>query len=516
MTDQKLEYNTRTWRLFEIALGLFTWSIILSPIWLGILFPQAVVYFLTLLTLYWSYLAIMNTVGLMIGYKKYKDELSEDWYQLCTQLDFAKLPDKVTLPNNLESVKHFILIPCVSEPYEVLNDTFSSIANQTYPTKSMTVVFTVEEKYSERVLKDIERVVAPHRKNFDQILTYVHPAGIPGEAKGIGGANRTWGAKHAVAELKSQGRNIQDYIFSSFDADHILHEQYLARLTHLYLTTDGRNNHFFSTSVHLFNNNHWRVHSMMRIEANFVTLGTLASRSASWGLSSLTKDTFAAYSCSLQTVLDANYWDVQLGQDDTLFFWRAFFKRDGNFKLASHYVPYSADAVEGKNFVDSHRSLYKQLLRWGWGALEFPMSMVGFIKNKKIPLWKKALWIYDHLKTRVVLVNIVYLLTFGFALLTLVNPSVKQSSFAYSLPDTMSLILTFTLVFLLPPTYYRSKLTPPMPKEWSIWKRILINFEGLLVVGNLLTFSFFPFIDAQTRMMLGKRMKDLYHTPKVR
>ena len=39
--------------------------------------------------------------------------------------------------------------------------------------------------------------------------------------------------------------------------------------------------------------------------------------------------------------------------------------------------------------------------------------------------------------------------------------------------------------------------------------------EGPLIVINLLTFSFFPFLEAQTRMLLGKKMKDLYFTTKM-
>ena len=255
---------------------------------------------------------------------------------------------------------------------------------------------------------------------------------------------------------------------------------------------------------------------MMRIEATFVTLGTLSSRSIPRGVSHLTQDTFAAYSSSLITLIDADFWDVQLGIDDTIYFWRAFFARDGDFSMATHFVPYSADAVEGKNFLESHKSLYKQLLRWGWGVLEVPVSLKGFIKNKNIPFWKKTLWVYDHLKTRVVMINTVFLLTFGFALLTLANPDVKQSNFAYSVPDTMSLILTFALLFFIPPLYYRNKLAPPKPAEWPWWKKVLGDLESVFIIVNLLTFSFFPFVEAHTRMMLGKKMKDLYHTPKFR
>ncbi|NMB70312.1 hypothetical protein GYA27_03875 [candidate division WWE3 bacterium] len=342
----------------------------------------------------------------------------------------------------------------------------------------------------------------------------MHPAGIPGEAKGAAAANRTWGAKNAVKALTESGENIRNYIFSTIDADHILHPQYVARLTHLYLSTDRRDNHYFSTAVHLFNNNLWRVPSMMRIEANAVTLGSLSD----WIVSKRAlKDTFSSYSASLQTLIDADYWDVTLGVDDTIFYWRAFFARDGDFEGVPHYIPYSADAVEGKNFIDSHVRLYRQLLRWGWGAIDFPLSMKEFLKNKKIKTWIKFEWLLKHIEKRVILINIVFLITFGFGIVTLVNPYVKQSNFAYSLPNIMSAILTITLVFLIPSTYYRNKLAGPPPKNWNIFKKAgVVLIEGPLVIINLLTYSFFPWIDAQTRLMLGKKMQDLYHTPKVR
>jgi len=252
---------------------------------------------------------------------------------------------------------------------------------------------------------------------------------------------------------------------------------------------------------------------LMRIEANSVTLGSLSD----WVLSGGDiKDTFSAYSCSLQTLIDADYWDVALGVDDTIFYWRAFFARDGDFKGVAHYIPYSADAVEGQDFMDSHRSLYKQLLRWGWGAIDFPLSVKEFLVNKKIKLSKKLAWLNRHLQHRVILINLVFLITFGFGIVTLVNPQVKQSSFAYSLPRIMSYILTITLVFLIPGTLFRNKLTIPIPKSWPFWRKALTILEGPLVILNLLTFSFFPLLEAQTRMMLGKKLTDLYHTPKVR
>lgn len=500
-------------RTFEIILGLSTWSFLLSPVWLGILYPPAIVYLLTFLAIYWSYLAYRHVYGIIKGYNQYKKELLVDWWSECTKLDYANLPDKETLPASLNDARHLLLIPAVNESAAVLKDSIESVLNQTIPLNQLTLVYTIEEKYAEQTTQVIKEIIGERITQLNKLLIYAHPRGIPGEAVGAGAANRTWGAKHAVEDLRVAGENIRNYIFSTIDADHVLDRQYLARLTHLYLTNDRRDNKYYTTAVHLFNNNLWKVPTVMRIEANAVTLGTLSD----WIVAKRgTKDSFSAYSASLQTLIDADYWDVSLGVDDTIFYWRSFFVRNGDFEGVPHFIPYSADAVEGRSYLDSYRSLYKQLLRWGWGAIDFPLSMKEFVVNPKIKLSKKIAWTLKHLEKRVLLINMVFLITFGFALLTTVNPNVKQTNFAYSLPNIMSLILTATLVFMVPGTIIRHKLALPFPKSWPIWKKFLAFLEGPLIILNLLTFSFFPFIEAQTRMLFGKKMKDLYHTPKLR
>jgi len=499
-------------RVLEMSLGVMTWTLLTSPMWLGIIYPPAIVYTLTLFTVYWSYLAAKHSFGLFLGYRKYKEELKVDWAEEFHKLDFSVLPDPATLPESKESLRHLILIPAVNEPVGVLKESIESIFSQTFDTKKITLVYTIEEKYSEETSKAIREIVGDRISQLERLLIFVHPRGIMGEAIGAAAANRTWGAKHAVEVLRNESANIRNYIFSTIDADHVLHPQYISRLAHLYLSTERRDNHYYSTAVHLFNNNLWRVPVMMRIEANAVTMGSLSDWSASKGA---LKDSFSSYSASLQTLIDADYWDVALGVDDTIFYWRAFFIRNGDFDGIPHYIPYSADAVEGRNYIDSHVRLYRQLLRWGWGAIDFPLSMKEFMKNKKIPVSKKIGWIFKHIERRVILINIVFLITFGFGLVTLVNPYVKQSNFAYSLPYSISLLLSSILVLIIPITYLKIKIVGPIPKNLPLIRKIIFLLEGPLVVINLLTFSFFPFLDAQTRMMFGKKMKDLYFTPKM-
>ncbi len=500
-------------RLLEMVLGILTWGLLTSPIWLGIVYPTAIVYMLTFFTVYWSYLAARHTIGLYLGYKKYQEEMLVDWRSEYDKLDYKTLPDPATLPESKEAIKHFILIPAVDEPEEVLRDSIDSIFKQTFPVSQIVLVYSIEEKYSPGTIERINKIMGERKLQLHKFMIFVHPAGIVGEAIGAAAANRTWGAINTVEELKKSGENIRNYIFSTIDADHVLNPQYLTRLSHLYLITPRRDNHYYSTAVHLFDNNIWRVPFMMRIEANAVTMGSLSD----WSVSKRQfKDTFSSYSSSLQTLIDANFWDVSLGVDDTIFYWRAFFVRNGDFDGVPHYIPYSADAVEGKNYIDSHVRLYKQLLRWGWGAIDFPLSMKEFMKNKKIALGIKLRWLIKHIERRVILINIVFLITFGFGLVTLVNPYVKQSNFAYSLPNIMSTILSITLIFLIPSSYLRMKLVRPFPKNWPFWRKVLVFLEGPLIMLNLLTYSFFPWVHAQTKMLFGKKMKDLYHTPKVR
>ena len=506
------KHDKKIHRILETVPGLLTWSVLLSPIWLGIVFPEMLVYMIIALTVFWAYMATRYSFGMLRGYNFYKEEMAIDWLARCQGLDFSLLLEPQTIPSKLADVKHFILIPAVNEPYEVLKPAFDSFCSQTFPRDQVVLVYTIEEKYSKQTIETLHELFNGRDREFADVLIYVHPAGIPGEAIGAGAANRTWGAKHAVADLRNRDENFRNYIFSTFDADHVLNDKFLSRLTHLYLTSDERDNKFYQSAVALFDNNYWQVPIFMRIEATSVALGGLAE----WAIRGKLKDTFAAYSSSLKTLVDVDYWDVTLGVDDQIFYWRAFFKRNGNFVGVPHYIPYSADAVMGRNFGDSCRSLYKQLLWWGWGVIDFPLSVKGFMKNGEVPLHLKIAWMFRHLEKRILLIDSVFLITFGFGILSLTNPSIKQATFAYSLPNIMSLILTSTLVFFLPITIIRFKIVKPMPANWSFWRRTLAVLEAPLVTINMLSFSFFPQVEAQTRMLLGKKMKDLYHTPKIR
>ncbi|MFH1565651.1 MAG: hypothetical protein ABIB98_00415 [bacterium] len=496
-------------RVLEFVPGFITWITLLSPIWLGILAPRVMMFFLTFLAIYWIYRASIHAWGTLRGLKLYHKEIKIDWLKKCRELKFSELPDKEELPKSFLDLKHFILIPTVSEGFEVLEPAFKALWESNYPIKNFFLVVSIEKK-GEKIVKDSLKMIK-EKYPFKNVLIYTHPADIPGEVTGVGSPNRAWGAKHAISDLKKEGYQIKDFVFTTLDSDTVVHKEFFARLTYEYLITEKRLNKFFSTALFLFNNNLWKVPMQMRIEANSVTLGTLSS----WVIEKHTRETFSCYSAALQTLIDANFWDVTT-IDDSVFFWRAFFARNGDFEGRCYFIPVSNDAVQGETFVKSHISLYKQLVRWGWGSIVFPISMYGFIKGKNIPKTSKLLWTFSKFERHFIWRTIAFLITFGFTILTLVSKNIRHSAAVYNLPQIISLILSSALVLIIPVTYFRLKIAKEMPKEWPWWRKTLVYLEGPLIMLNLLTYSFIPFLEAETKMMFGKKFKKTYYTPKIR
>src|SRR3989338_7822662 len=191
-------YDKQIHRFLEILLGTLTWGFLTSPVWLGILYPPAIVYTLTLLTVYWCYMAFKHTWGLGKGYNIYKKEITVDWWGKCKELTFSILPDKPTLPNSLSEVKHLIVIPVVNESEKVIEGFINSLLDQSFPINQITLAFTIEEKFAKEEQARILKVFGDRVSMLGNLFVYIHPGDIFGEAKGDGGANRSWGCKNAV------------------------------------------------------------------------------------------------------------------------------------------------------------------------------------------------------------------------------------------------------------------------------------------------------------------------------
>nr|MBP7927798.1 hypothetical protein [Patescibacteria group bacterium] len=180
MTEEFVQkHEKKIYRGFEILLGVLTWLLFFSPIWLGLIAPEIIIFYITFLTIYWSYLAFKHSYGIIVGYKKYREEMATDWLAEYKALDFNVLPEKDTLPASKDSLGFFVLIPVVNESENILRDSFNSLLAQTLDLKQILLVYTVEERYASEIIARIHTVTDEHKSKFADILTFVHPAGIP-------------------------------------------------------------------------------------------------------------------------------------------------------------------------------------------------------------------------------------------------------------------------------------------------------------------------------------------------
>lgn len=518
MIKQLVEkHDSKVQRFFEIVPGFFIWVILLSPVWAGKAFPYVMVDLLTILAIYWFYRASLNTVGTIIGYERVRRDIKKDWLKLCTDLQNVTLPSPETLPQKQFLPKQLVVYPQIMPKYEVLKTSLDGIINQNYPQELIYVAISSEErsivKAPEEYEKMKQRIKDEYPQFGDRLMFFEHPFGLPGEVIGAA-SNRRWGASNAVKMLESRGERIEDFLVTSPDEDIVFHPQFLAAATYQYLINPNRERRFYQTALYTFNNNYWEVPILVRVLCASLTIPVMASSV----IEKHKRETYSCYTLSLDVLKKVDYWDPAYGIDDTTFYWRPFFYFKGDWECEVFFVPLSADAVYDPSYIKNHREQYKQYLRWGWGVITFPLGLKGLLTHTEVPLLQRLDKIWHLFEVFIFWKVLAYLLTFSIPIVLLLNPQLQELVIWYTLPNTISNIMGLAVIFLLPTTIYKALIAPPKPKDWSMLKYFgTLIIEAPMNIITLMTFSFLPFIEASTRMMIGqKSAKSVTWSNKVR
>lgn len=505
-------------RVLEIVPGFLIWLFILSPLWAGRLFPEIMAELLIVLAVYWLYKAVLTTVGASIGLYKAHKAKQEDWLSKCYDLAEYDLPDPEHLPVGQFLPKHLLVYAQRVPNYEVLRGTLVGITKQNYPLELIYISVSFEERSIVKMQPgEAEEVMQKLKDTFpefgDRLMFFVHPANIEGEAIGAA-ANRTWGAKSAVAELNKRGEIINDFLITAPDEDIIFHPQYLAACTYKYLTAPKRKQKFYQTALYTFNNNYWDVPILIRVLMTSLTIPVLAS--------SITevhkRETWSCFTLSLEVMVRVDYWDTSYGIDDTTFYWRPYFHFNGDWYCEVFFIPLSADAIYDPGYIKNHKEQYKQYLRWGWGVVSFPIGMKGLLASRRIPLMQRLIKMYHLFEVFIFWKVLAYLLTFSIPIILILNPMFNELVIWYAIPNTLSTIMGISFLFLVPNTIYKALIVPTPPKHWSQLRYIAtLIVEAPLNIITLFLFSTFPFVEASTRYMVGqKESKAVSWSTKVR
>ncbi len=478
-------------KVLEILPGVTTWIALTSPIWLSFALPYAVAYLILIADVYWLLNALRISALILVGYKKTESAKKQNWLKRL----------KNEYRNEWEDYYQLILVPTYKEALYILAPTINALVNSDYPKGKILIAVGFEDRDSPDKIKEVTSYLKKYERRIGGVFTSVHPYGLPGEVAGQG-SNKNWMINHLVPQLKEKGINTDKVFVTTLDADFTVHPQFLAGALHKYLSTpkDVRDKRSF-TGVFLYHNNYWQTPTPMRLMATGTSFWQMAEM-----VGSDKYINYSSMSISLKSLLDIGLWIPNKVNDDSGFYWKAYFHFNGDYKVLPHFLPISADAVQDETMLKTFQNQYLQIKRWAYGVEHLPFIVKQYFK-KEIDFWDKTdkliFVIWGYLKWGFLAIFI----TFGGLIIPIVNPNFRESVIAVYLPVISSWILSAAFLGLFTTIYVHEKTAPPRPANWSLFQKVWSYLQWLLIPIILITISSLPAIDAQTSLMFGRKLE---------
>ena len=478
-------------RIFEIIPGFTSWSIIIFLIILAMIAPVACAVIIIVFDFYWIIRTMYLTTLLIMAHRRLALERDRDWLADC---------DRLTVPKQWGDIYHLVIFPIYKEGPEILHSSLMALRQCEYPKDKIIVVLAFEERNNES-RKNAAMLENEFKADFRGYLSTFHPDGLPGEGR-TKGANASWAAKRAKEFLDAKKIVYENVVISCFDADTCVEKGYFGCLTYHFLTHPKPHQASYQP-MPVYNNNIWHAPSFARLVE---ISSSFCQMIESMRLEKFV--TFSSHSMSFKTLVDIDYWPLDMVSDDSVVYWKAFLFYKGDYRVVPLYITVSMDVAYSSNFFKTIMVQYRQKRRWAWGVENFPFLMKGFRDDKDMPFLLKLKRSYHLLESHitwaiwaVIIVLIAPLpILFGGAFF-------NQTSIGYNLPHITGLLLNFTLGTSLVWVLLSRMLLPPRPPDVKKIKSLFMFAEWILVPLIVLILGSTPALDAQTRLMMAKYMK---------
>jgi len=493
-------------------------------------YPRAVSIFILFYTVLWLLRSIGFAFFLSTGYLKTKRYMTVEWYRYLSifhHTDFSSilkraLPDTQNVLEELhrkyqkmpldkrktiDDIYHIVMVPTYKEEVEILRHSFQAIADAHYDKSRIFVVLATEERDRERAMKNAEMLQNEYNGKFGALFVIEHPANLPGEVPGKGG-NISFAGIEVTKKIIEQGIDPSNVIVTTIDADNIIHPDYLACLALHYIANPHRKNRSFQ-SLPLFFNNIWNVPIFSRL----VALG-----SSFWHIiQSGRKDrlrNFAAHSQPLDALIEMDYWSRTSIVEDGHQFWRAYFHFKGDHRVIPLFMPIYQDAVQLDTYWDTLKGQYLQLRRWAWGSTDIAFVAVNFWRMRhEIPIWRTLRRFWILFEGHYMWATAPLIITMATPIPRMLNEAFEQSVSGYNFGMLLGSFFRISLISMVVSVLVSMLMLPKNPKGWK--GRLSAMLMWVLLPITTIIFGAIPAIDAQTRLMLNKRL-DFNVTKKVR
>jgi len=488
-------------RAFEILPGVLSWATLLFVVLCSWLAPVFIAFFIIAFDVYWLLKTLYLALHLRVTFSRIQKDLKVDW--------MARLKNREIGVEGWGRLYHLIIIPFYREPFEVLDETFRSLAETNYPSEKFIIVLAAEERAGLEARETARKIQEKYGQMFYEFLITVHPKDVPGELAGKG-SNETWAGRKVKELIDDLKIPYEDVIASVFDVDTQVYPDYFGCLTYHFLEAEKPHRSSFQP-VPIFNNNIWDTPALSRVVATSCTFWQMMQQERPERLA-----TFSSHAMSLKAIVEMDFWNVKNISEDSRIFWKSLLFYDGDYRTIPLYYPVSMDANLAETFLGTMKNVYKQQLRWGWGAENIPYFVYGFLKNKKMPFRQSIRHIFNQFEgfwswgTNALLIFLL-----GWLPLALGGEKFNLMVLSYNLPRLTRILMTLAMVGLISSAIYSTILLPPRPPGHPIRKHFYMVFQWILMPLTIIFFGAIPGLEAQTRLMLGKYMK-FWVTPKAR
>ncbi len=498
------------YRFLEILPGFLSWATLLILILLSYTNPVFVAYFIIAFDVYWLLLVIYLGIHLFVSYGKMKKTLNVNWQKKCQNLSLEEIKEKSNLNFSWEDLKHLVFFPIYNESYFVVKSSVDAILKSPYPLDKIIIIFAVEGRGGEEVLKNVKRIQEEIKDKISSYV-YVHPDNIEGEIKGKG-SNQAWAAKKFKKEVVDKnGWDYDKLLVSVFDIDTIIYPYYFYVLAYKFLTSPKPYRASYQP-IPVYHNNIWQAPFFARVAASSNTFWQMMQQIRAEKLA-----TYSSHSMTWRALVDIGFWSTNMVSEDSRIFWHCFCYYNGDYRVEPMYYPVSMDVCMDETTWQTAKNLYKQQRRWGWGVENVPYLIFNTVKRwNKIPkknfLNKIFTQIYGFHSwaTNALIIGFI-----GWLPMLLGGDRFNSTVLSTNLPLVSRYLMNLAMSGLVFSAIISTMLLPKKPKKYSVFKKVTMLLQWLLLPLSIVIFGSIPGLEAQTRLMFNKRL-GFWVTPKAR
>jgi len=498
-----------TQRVFETIPAILAWTTLVGMVVASWLAPVWAAVFIILFDTYWLLKSVFLSFHLRSSFQKLRANLKTDWIARLEEV----APADLTVPglSSWKEVRHLVMLPMFAEPYELVRETFRSLASSAYDLQAFDIVLALEERAGDAPVETARRIEDEFGTRFGSFRATVHPADVQGEIPGKG-SNEAYAGEIAYAAIRDAGIDPRRVIVSVFDIDTQIPDGYFGRVTHAYVMSPEPLRKIYQP-IPFFTNNAYQTPALGRVIAWSCTFWQMMQQSRPERLT-----TFSSQAAPLQLLIDVGFWHRDVVSEDSRIFWQAYLHYDGDFEVVPLNYPVMMDANVVPSFWGTLVNLYKQQRRWGWGVENVPFMLRGFLKNPRIAFRKKAYWTFSTLEGfHSWATNSIMIFALGWLPLALGGSAFNATLLSYNLPRITRTVITLSMVTIVSSAIFAIILLPPRPEGFRKRQYAWFILQWALLPISLIVFGAIPGLEAQTRLALGGSFRlGFWVTPKTR